>query len=200
MPNKNRNSRLEPKGSTVLCAIYTRKSKEDVEAEAEKAKKGKKDEKKKHFGSLESQQDYCATSIKLREGDGWEAYPVLYEDNGYSGATMNRPAFQRLLSDAKAGKFKVILVYKIDRLSRSLKDFVNLFEELEKYGVAIVSATQHFDTSTSLGRFIMNILMSFAELERGMIGDRVRDKVAAQARKGHRTCGIPTLGYDIARA
>lgn len=180
---------------SVPCAIYTRKSIEDKEAEAEQ---GKAD--KKHFGSLEAQHGYCEAAIKLRAGELWEVYPVTYEDNGYSGATMNRPAFQRLLADARAGRFRVIVVYKIDRVSRSLKDFVNLVAELEKHGVAIVSVTQNFDTSNALGRFIMNMLMSFAELERGMIGDRVRDKVSALARKGRRTCGIPTLGYDLFKA
>lgn len=183
-----------PKAKSVPCAIYTRKSVEDREAEAEQ---GKAD--KTHFGSLEAQHGYCEAAIKLRAGELWEMHPTVYEDNGYSGATLNRPAFQRLLADARAGKFKVIAVYKIDRISRSLKDFVNLVSELEKFGVGIVSVTQHFDTSNSLGRFIMNILMSFAELERGMISDRVRDKVSALARKGRRTCGIPTLGYDCTK-
>lgn len=192
---------MKPK-NTILCAPYTRKSIEDEDAKKDEQdqKNGhKKDPDKKHFGSLESQYTYCLSTIKAREYEGWELYPTIYEDNGFSGATLDRPAFQRLLADAKAGKFKVIVVYKIDRISRSLKDFVNLVEELDKYGIAIVSATQNFDTSTALGRFIMNILMSFAELERGMISDRVRDKVAAQARKGRRTCGIAILGYDIAK-
>lgn len=188
---------MKPK-SAILCAPYTRKSIEDEEAKKDE-KDPKKDPKKKHFGSLEAQYGYCVSAISARDYEGWELYPVIYEDNGFSGATLDRPAFQRLLADAKAGKFKVIVVYKIDRISRSLRDFVNLVSELEKYGVAIVSATQNFDTSTALGRFIMNILMSFAELERGMISDRVRDKAAAQARKGRRTCGIAILGYDIAK-
>ena len=199
-PPTNRAERevgMKPK-TTILCAPYTRKSIEDEDATKDE-NDPKKDPDKKHFGSLESQYTYCVSAIDARAYEGWERYPTVYEDNGFSGATLDRPAFQRLLADAKAGKFKVIVVYKIDRISRSLRDFVNLVEELNKYGVAIVSATQNFDTSTALGRFIMNILMSFAELERGMISDRVRDKVAAQARKGRRTCGIAILGYDIAK-
>lgn len=196
MKNNGGKSGQRP-NQAIVCTIYKRKSVEDKDAEKNEKEK---DENKKHFGSLEAQHGYCETTISQRALDGWKLAPTVYEDNGYSGATLNRPGFQRLLADAKAGKFQVIVVYKIDRISRSLRDFVNLVAELEKYGVAIVSATQNFDTSNPLGRFIMNMLMSFAELERGMISDRVRDKVAAQAKKGRRTCGIPTLGYDIAKS
>ena len=121
----------------------------------------------------------------------------MYDDGGYSGATMERPAFQRLLADVGAGKVDVVVVYKVDRLTRSLSDFAKIVEVFDKNGVSFVSVTQQFNTTTSMGRLTLNILLSFAQFEREVTGERIRDKIAASKKKGMWMGGQPPLGYDV---
>ncbi len=165
------------------CAIYTRKS---VEAGLER-----------EFNTLESQREICASHIRANRGDGWFELPMAYDDGGQSGGTLARPALQRLLADVEQGLIDVVVIYKIDRLTRSLADFVRLIELFESYKVTFVSVTQAFDTADSMGRLILNILLTFAQFEREMHGDRVRDKIAAMKRRGRWTGGPPPFGYDV---
>ena len=169
----------------MRCAIYTRKStEENLEAE---------------FNSLEAQREAAESYIASQRQQGWLAIPDRYDDGGYSGGTLERPALQRLLHDLTAGGVDCVVVYKLDRLSRSLLDFTRLIEIFEQHGVCFVSVTQRFDTSTSMGRLMLNILLSFAQFEREIIGERIRDKVAATKRKGKYCGGMPVLGYDVDR-
>ena len=154
----------------VRCAIYTRKSHEEGLDQ--------------DFNSLDAQREAAENYVASQKHEGWEALPHRYDDGGISGATMERPALQRLLADVESGRVDAILVYKLDRLSRSLLDFLKIAETLEERGVSIVSVTQSFDTKTSMGRLTLNILLSFAQFEREIIGERIRDKVAAAKRKG----------------
>ena len=161
------------------CAIYTRKSVEEgLDAE---------------FNTLEAQRKYCEAYVA--DQPGWLALPERYDDGGYSGGNMNRPAMKRLLEDVDAGKVDVIVVYKVDRLSRSIVDFANLSAHLEKKGVTFVLVTQNIDTSTSMGRMQLNLLMTFAQFEREMSSDRIRDKVAAMRQRGMWTGGPRPYGY-----
>lgn len=185
------------------AAIYCRKS---IEEEREEEKQGKSlvaDSNGQqvrslgHFGSLKSQRSYGENLIKSRAAMGWEVYPGHFDDDGFSGGDTDRPALQRLLRDAEKGRFKVVVVYRLDRLSRSIRDFLELVDKFDKYGVTLVSVTESFDTSTSIGRLIVMILMSFAQFEREVIGERTRDKLAMAARNGRRLCAIPILGYDL---
>lgn len=171
---------LPPK---VRCAAYTRKSTEE--------------NLNTDFNSLDAQREACESYVQGRRHDGWVMLPTDYSDGGYTGANTDRPALQRLLEDVKAGKVDVILTYKIDRLSRSLLDFAKLMEVFEQRGVSFVSVTQHFDSSTPMGRLTVNVLMSFSQYEREIIGERIRDKVAAAKRRGKFTGGMPPLGYDV---
>ncbi|MCL5105691.1 MAG: recombinase family protein [Armatimonadetes bacterium] len=167
----------------VRCAIYTRKSTEDgLEME---------------YNSLDAQREACEAYITSQKHEGWVGLPHAYNDGGYTGANTERPALQRLLADIQAGKVDVVVTYKLDRLSRSLLDFVKLIEMFDEHKVSFVSVTQCFDTRTSMGRLTMHILLSFAQFEREMIGERVRDKIAGAKRKGMFTGGTPVLGYDI---
>ena len=165
------------------CAIYTRKSTEEgLEMD---------------FNSLDAQRDASEAYISSQKGEGWMALPDGYNDSGFSGGTLNRPALQRLLEDVRNGLVDVIVVYKIDRLSRSLADFAKLVELFDEQKVTFVSVTQSFNTTTSMGRLTLNILLSFAQFERELGGERVRDKIAASRARGIWMGGMPPLGYDV---
>lgn len=169
----------------VRCAIYTRKSTD------ENLESG--------FNSLDAQREAAENYIRSQQSEGWVALPERYDDGACSGATMERPALQRLLDDVRSGRVDAIVVYKIDRLSRSLMDFTKLVGELEHLNVSMVSVTQHFNTTTSMGRLTLNILMSFSEFEREVIGERIRDKIAAEKKRGRWLGGRPPLGFTVDR-
>lgn len=165
------------------CAIYTRKSTEEgLEQD---------------FNSLDAQREACAAFIQSQKHEGWTAVSTIYDDGGYSGGSLQRPALQRLLADIEAGRVDVIVVYKVDRLTRALSDFAKLVEVFDRRGVSFVSITQQFNTTTSMGRLTLNILLSFAQFERELIGERVRDKIAASKKKGMWMGGTVPLGYDV---
>jgi DNA invertase Pin-like site-specific DNA recombinase len=167
---------------SVRCAIYTRKSTEHgLELE---------------FNSLDAQRDACEAYIKSQASQGWRALPQHYDDPAYSGGNLARPALQQLLKDIDAGRIDVIVVYKIDRLTRSLADFAKLVETFDAKSISFVAVTQQFNTTTSMGRLTLNVLLSFAQFERELSSERVRDKVAASRRKGKWTGGTVPLGYD----
>jgi DNA invertase Pin-like site-specific DNA recombinase len=166
---------------TIRCAVYTRKSTEhnlDLE-----------------FNSLDAQREACEAYIKSQLHEGWRLLSQRYDDGGISGATLVRPDLQRLLADIRAGKVDTVVVYKVDRLTRSLTDFAKLVELFDAHGVSFVSITQAFNTTNSMGRLTLNVLLSFAQFEREVIGERVRDKVAASKRKGLWMGGPAPLGY-----
>lgn len=165
------------------CAIYTRKSTEHGLDMA--------------FNSLETQREVCRAYIKCHEHRRWVELPQSYDDGGYTGASLERPALQRLMADVEAGRIDLIVVYKIDRLTRSLSDFVRLIDVLERYKASFVSVTQTFDTSDSMGRLVLNVLLTFAQFERELMSDRVRDKKAAMQRKGLFAGGTPPTGYIV---
>jgi site-specific DNA recombinase len=171
---------------TVRCAIYTRKSTDE----------GLDQE----YNSLDAQRDSAEAYIASQKHEGWICLPEHYDDGGFSGGTMERPALQRLLTNIEAGKIDCIVVYKVDRLSRSLIDFSKIIEVLDRHNVSFVSVTQQFNTSTSMGRLMLNVLLSFAQFEREVISERTRDKIAATRRKGKWSGGPPLLGYDIVRS
>lgn len=175
--------KTSPSTPTIRCAIYTRKSSEEGLAQ--------------EFNSLDAQREAAEAYIASQKAEGWLALPDRYDDGGYTGGNMERPALKTLLSDIQAGKIDCIVVYKVDRLSRSLMDFARIVETLEKHKVSFVSVTQHFNTTHSMGRLTLNILLSFAQFEREIIGERIRDKIAASKAKGLRMGGRPPLGYDI---
>ena len=165
------------------CAVYTRKSSEDgLEQE---------------FNSLDAQREAGEAYIKSQASEGWECLPDEYDDGGFTGGNMDRPAVQRLMADIEAGRVDCVVVYKVDRLSRSLLDFARMLEAFERHNVSFVSVTQQFNTATSMGRLILNVLLSFAQFEREMISERTRDKIAATRRKGKWSGGMPLLGYDV---
>ena len=178
-----RRSRNKMTSQSVRVAVYTRKS-------VDKGDNGE-------FSSIDAQREAVEHYVQSQAIHGWRALPDQYDDLGFSGATTRRPAFGTLLADIQAGKIDVVAVYKIDRLSRSLADFTRLMALFSEHGVSFVSVTQSFDTSTSMGRLTLNILMSFAEFERENTGDRIRDKTLASRRKGLWTGGRPVLGYDV---
>jgi DNA invertase Pin-like site-specific DNA recombinase len=164
------------------CAIYTRKSTDEgLEQD---------------FNSLDAQREACTAFIQSQKHEGWTVIPAVYDDGGYSGGSLERPALRRLLADIEAGRIDVIVVYKVDRLTRALSDFAKLVEVFDRCGVSFVSITQQFNTTTSMGRLTLNILLSFAQFERELIGERVRDKVAASKKKGIWMGGTVPLGYD----
>lgn len=167
----------------IRCAIYTRKSTDE----------GLDQE----FNSLDAQREACEAYAVSQRHEGWVVLPNRYDDGGFTGANMERPALQRLMNDIEAGMVDLILVYKVDRLSRSLLDFTKLVEVFDQCGVSFVSITQSFNTSTAMGKLVLNILLSFAEFERAIIAERVRDKIAGAKRKGKFTGGTPVLGYDV---
>ena len=167
----------------VRCAVYTRKSSEEGLELA--------------FNSLDAQREACAAYIDSQRHEGWLALDDRYDDGGYSGGTLERPALQRLIRDIEAGRVDTVVCYKIDRLSRSLTDFAKLVDVFERNSVTFVSVTQSFCTTTSMGRLTLNILLSFAQFERELAGERIRDKFAASRRKGIFMGGHPPLGYDV---
>ena len=170
------------RNGAVRCAIYTRKSSEEgLEQE---------------FNSLQAQREACEAFIDSQRHEGWVCQRAAYDDGGFSGATMDRPALQQLLADVKAGRVDTIVVYKIDRLTRSLADFAKIVEILDTRGASFVSVTQQFNTTTSMGRLTLNVLLSFAQFEREVIGERIRDKIAASKKKGMWMGGVPPLGYQ----
>ena len=165
------------------CAIYTRKSSEEgLEQE---------------YNSLDAQRDAAEAFIRSQKHEGWKALKETYDDGGISGGHMERPGLQRILCDIKKGQIDVVVVYKVDRLSRSLADFAQLMQLFDKHGVSFVSVTQQFNTSSSMGRLTLNVLLSFAQFEREVTGERIRDKIALSKQKGMWMGGIPPLGYDI---
>jgi len=165
------------------CAIYTRKSSEEGLDQ--------------DFNSLDAQREACAAFVQSQKHEGWTVLPAQYDDGGYSGGTMERPALQRLLADIEANRIDVVVVYKVDRLTRALSDFAKLVEVFDRREVSFVSITQQFNTTTSMGRLTLNILLSFAQFERELIGERVRDKIAASKKKGMWMGGTVPLGYDV---
>jgi len=175
----------QPEKTTIRCAIYTRKSTEE----------GLDQE----FNSLDAQREAGEAYIASQKAEGWTALPDRYDDGGFTGGNMERPALDRLLRDINRGKVDCVVVYKVDRLSRSLLDFARIMETFDNHSVSFVSVTQQFNTTHSMGRLTLNILLSFAQFEREIIGERIRDKLAAQARKGKWTGGAPVLGYDVDR-
>ncbi len=164
------------------CAIYTRKSSEEgLEQE---------------FNSLDAQREACEAFIQSQRHEGWKAVPTHYDDGGFSGGTMERPGLQKLIADIEAGKVHVVVVYKVDRLTRALADFAKIVELFDAKSVSFVSVTQQFNTTTSMGRLTLNVLLSFAQFEREVTGERIRDKIAASKKKGMWMGGYPPLGYD----
>ena len=165
------------------CAVYTRKSSEEgLEQD---------------FNSLHAQREACEAYIKSQGGEGWRLVRTAYDDGGISGGTMERPALQRLLADIKQGLIDIVVVHKVDRLTRSLMDFSKIVEQFDPHGASFVAVTQQFNTSTSMGRLTLNVLLSFAQFERGVTTERIRDKIAASKRKGMWMGGNLPLGYDV---
>jgi len=167
----------------VRCAIYTRKSSEEGL--------------EKSFNSLQAQREACEAYISSQRHEGWHAIPKQYDDGGFSGGNMNRPALKQLLEDIAVGSVDTIVVYKVDRLTRSLTDFAKMVEAFDEKGVSFVSVTQQFNTTTSMGRLTLNVLLSFAQFEREVTGERIRDKIAASKKKGMWMGGVVPLGYDL---
>ncbi len=171
------------KATRLNCAIYTRKSHEaGLEQE---------------FNSLDAQREAGEAFIKSQAHEGWKALPALYDDGGFSGGSMERPALRALMNDIESGKVDIIVVYKVDRLTRSLADFAKLIEIFDEHKVSFVSVTQQFNTTSSMGRLTLNVLLSFAQFEREVTGERIRDKFLASRKKGMWMGGPPPLGYDI---
>src|SRR6476661_3933194 len=167
----------------LRCAVYTRKSSEHgLEQD---------------FNSLEAQREAAQAYIKSQAHEGWIPLRAAYDDGGFSGASLERPALQRLLADIRARRIDVIVVYKVDRLTRSLADFAKLVELFDAHQVSFVSVTQAFNTTTSMGRLTLNVLLSFAQFEREVTGERIRDKIAASKRKGIWMGGVVPLGYRV---
>src|SRR5436190_1023747 len=169
------------RNGTIRCAIYTRKSSEEgLEQE---------------FNSLQAQREACEAFIESQRQEGWVCLRAAYDDGGFSGVRMDRPALPQLLADLTAGRVDTIVVYKIDRLTRSLADFAKIVEILDATGASFVSVTQQFNTTTPMGRLALNVLFFFAQFERAVIGDGIRDKMAASKKKGMWMGGVPPLGY-----
>src|SRR5713226_7950982 len=173
----------QSKRTVQRCAIYTRKSSEEGLEQ--------------NFNSLHAQREACEAFIKSQAGEGWRPAKNVYDDGGLSGGTMERPALQRLLADIDQGLIEVVVVYKVDRLTRSLADFAKMVELFDAHHVSFVAVTQQFNTTTSMGRLTLNVLLSFAQFEREVTGERIRDKIAASRRKGLWTGGVVPLGYDL---
>jgi site-specific DNA recombinase len=170
-------------GRTLRCAVYTRKSSEEGLEQ--------------QFNSLHAQREACEAFIRSQRHEGWSCLPQAYDDGGRSGGNLERPALQQLLAEIREGKVDVVVVYKIDRLTRSLADFAKIVETFDAKGVSFVSVTQQFNTTTSMGRLTLNVLLSFAQFEREVTGERIRDKIAASKRKGMWMGGVPPLGYTV---
>jgi site-specific DNA recombinase len=177
-----RSTAPNPARSGLRCAIYTRKSSEEgLEQE---------------FNSLDAQREACEAYIRSQRQEGWALLPGRYDDGGLSGGSLHRPALQRLLADIVSGRVDLVVVYKVDRLTRSLSDFAKIVEVFDAHGASFVSVTQHFNTTTSMGRLTLNMLLSFAQFEREVTGERIRDKIAASKRKGMWMGGSVPLGYE----
>jgi len=168
---------------SLPCAIYTRKSTDEGLDQA--------------FNSLDAQRAACSAYISSQAGEGWTEVATVYDDGGFSGGTLERPALQRLLGDIRVGRIKIVVVYKVDRLTRSLADFAKIIEALEEHDASFVSITQQFSTTTSMGRLTLNVLLSFAQFEREVTAERIRDKIAASKKKGMWMGGVVPLGYDV---
>ena len=181
-PRRNKKAPASPK--PVRCAIYTRKSTEEGLDQ--------------DFNTLDAQREAAEAFIASQKHEGWVALPDLYDDGGFTGGNLERPAMQRLMADVEAGKVDCIVVYKVDRLSRSLLDFARVMEVLDRHGCSFVSVTQQFNTTHSMGRLTLNILLSFAQFEREIISERTRDKMSAARAKGKWVGGGVILGYDAA--
>jgi DNA invertase Pin-like site-specific DNA recombinase len=190
-PAAGRGMKRKPLPSTTLpdvvqkvrCAVYTRKSSDEGL--------------EKEFNTLDAQRESCEAYVASQRAEGWALEADHYDDGGFSGGNLERPALQRLLADIKADRVDVIVVYKIDHLSRSLMDFARLVEVFEAHEVTFVSVTQSFNTTTSMGRLTLNILLGFAQFEREVIGERIRDKFAASRARGMWMGGSVPLGYDV---
>ena len=161
----------------IRCAVYTRKSSEEGL--------------EKEFNSLDAQRESGEAYIRSQIGEGWVLLPDRYDDGGFTGGNMDRPAVKRLMADIAAGKVDVVVVYKVDRLSRSLLDFARMMQAFDEHKVSFVSVTQQFNTASSMGRLVLNVLLSFAQFEREIISERTRDKIAATRRKGKWSGGHP---------
>src|ERR1700687_4103051 len=177
MTNKNHSP------ATVRCAIYTRKSTEEGLEQ--------------NLNSLDDKREDALAYIQSQRHEGWKCLPVRYDDGGFTGGNMDRPALQRLLADVEAGQIDCVGTYKVDRLSRSLLDFARIIGIFEKHHVAFVSGTQPFYSATSMGRLGLNVWLPFTQVEREIISERTRDKIAATRRRGKWSGGLPLLGYDV---
>src|SRR5277367_3127112 len=167
----------------IRCAIYTRKSSEEGLEQS--------------FNSLEAQREACCAFVLSQKHEGWTALNDRYDDGGFSGGTMERPGLKQVLADILTGKVDTVVVYKVDRLTRSLTDFSKIIEVFDSHGVSFVSVTQAFNTTTSMGRLTLNVLLSFAQFEREVTGERIRDKIAASKKKGLWMGGVVPLGYRL---
>src|SRR5271169_1162958 len=178
-----RASAESPGAKTIRCAIYTRKSTEE----------GLQQE----FNSLDDQREASEAFVASQKQEGWQVINDHFDDGGYTGGNMDRPALKRLLAAVEARLVDCVVVYKVDRLSRSLMDFARIVEQFDRNGVSFVAVTQQFNTTTSMGRLTLNILLSFAQFEREVTGERIRDKIAASKRKGMWMGGVTPLGYEV---
>ena len=169
--------------NSIPCAIYTRKSSEEGLEQ--------------NFNSLDAQREACEAYVLSQKAEGWKALPIMYDDGGFTGGNMARPGLKKLMTDIEAKKIKIVVVYKVDRLTRSLADFAKMVELFDEYGVSFVSITQQFNTTSSMGRLTLNVLLSFAQFEREVTGERIRDKIAASKAKGMWMGGIPPIGYKV---
>jgi site-specific DNA recombinase len=169
--------------AALRCAVYTRKSTEEGLDQ--------------DFNSLDAQRESAEAFIKSQSAEGWTCLPDRYDDGGFTGGNMERPALKRLLADVEAGRVDIVITYKVDRLSRSLLDFARIMGTFDRHGASFVSVTQQFNSTSSMGRLTLNILLSFAQFEREIISERTRDKMAATRRKGKWSGGAPVLGYDV---
>ena len=183
MSRSNKSAPRRQPADKVRCAIYTRKSSEEgLEQD---------------FNSLDAQREACEAYILSQKHEGWIPLSQMYDDGGLSGGTLERPALRRLLADIEAGRIDTVVVYKVDRLTRSLGDFAKIVDVFDNRGVSFVSVTQQFNTTSSMGRLTLNMLLSFAQFEREVTGERIRDKIAASKKKGMWMGGLPPLGYDV---
>ncbi len=176
-------TRLPSARQQVRCAIYTRKSTEEGLEQA--------------FNSLDAQRESCAAYVASQKHEGWTIVREHYDDGGFSGGSIERPALQALLSDVQAGKIDVVVVYKVDRLTRALSDFARIVTIFDAAGVSFVSVTQAFNTTTSMGRLTLNVLLSFAQFEREVTAERIRDKISASKAKGMWMGGTVPIGYRV---
>lgn len=186
MTTKHRSTRVSPSAiPAIRCAIYTRKSSDEGLDQ--------------QFNSLDAQRESAEAYIASQAGQGWVCLPHRYDDGGISGGTMDRPGLTRLLADIRAGQIDAVVIYKLDRLTRSIRDFGKIMEVFEAHKVALVAVTQSLNTSTSMGRLMLHVLLSFAQFERELASERTRDKIAAARRKGMWSGGRPVLGYDLSK-